>query len=209
MSKVGLTRSSQGPCPLMQGAGPAYNVPSVFDMENRLFSAPSRAGHVQTRDWLDFRWSAELSRAPGPGAFRHSTADRTGKWDAPIERLTSGLPQSKACQGSPAYTLGLPRNMLPHMDPMSSARRTPSVQSHEAFISDKHGKWSPVETILSQHRTSPTHSMALRTPYTGADLRFTCNPNSGVPGVGAYETEVRERRVFDLEFIVSESGFRV
>ena len=38
-----------------------------------------------------------------------------------------------------AYTMGLPRKMLPHMDPMSSARRTPSVQSYETFTTDKTG----------------------------------------------------------------------
>ena len=32
-----------------------------FFRENRLFSAPTRAGHVQTRDWIDFRqWFSQI-----------------------------------------------------------------------------------------------------------------------------------------------------
>ena len=106
MSRVGLERSKKGPRPVHESAGPAYNIPSVFDTDNRIFSSPTRAGHLQTREWLNYRSDVEACRNPGPGAFRHSTADRTGRWDAPIERLTSGLPQSQACQGGYAYTMG-------------------------------------------------------------------------------------------------------
>ena len=191
LARVGLERLGKGPWSVEEGAGPAYNVPSTFDPENRLFSSPTRAGHVQTRDWLDYRWEAARNRNPGPGSFEHTTTDRTGKWDAPIERLTSGLPQSKACQGSFAYTMGLPRKMLPHMDPLSSARITPSVQTHESFTFDKTGKAITfLETCLSGVKASPTPRIAQKTPYTGGDLMFTRDPNNGVPGVGSYEAEV-------------------
>jgi len=191
MARVGLMRSSQGPRPVEESAGPAYNVPSTFDMDNRFFSATCRAGHVQTREWLDYRWDVELNRNPGPGAFAHMTVDRTGRWDAPIQRITSGLPSSKACQGTYAYTMGLPRKMLPHMDPLSPTRMTPSVQSYESFTTDKTGKAITfLESRLStQSGGGPAYRIALKTPYTGADLRFTRDPNNGVPGVGTYETE--------------------
>jgi hypothetical protein len=192
MARVGLERSRKGPRPVQDGAGPAYNVPSTFDSENRLFSSPTRAGHVQTRNWLDYRKDAERNRTPGPGSFKHSTTDRTGKWDAPIERLTSGLPQSKACQGSYAYTMGLPRKLLPHMDPLSSARITPSVQTYESFTTDKTGKAITfLEACLSGVSAPPTPRIAQKTPYHSYDLMFTCDPNNGVPGVGSYETEVK------------------
>lgn len=190
MAKVGLMRSSKGPYPIDQGAGPAYHIPSVFDPNNRLFSAPTRAGHVQTRDWIDYRFEVEAGRNPGPGTYSQKVPDRTGKWDAPIERLTSGMPNSKACQGSYAYTMGLPRKMMPHMDPMSDARRTPSVQTYESFVADKTGKsLTFLETRLSTVQTSPTHKIALKTKYTGGDLMFTRPPDNGVPGVGAYDQE--------------------
>ncbi len=45
---------------------------------------------------------------PGPGTYRHMSPDRTGKWEAPIERVTSGPLQSKACQG-----ISLPHSLPP------------------------------------------------------------------------------------------------
>jgi len=192
MSRVGLERSKKGPRPVHESAGPAYNIPSVFDTDNRIFSSPTRAGHLQTREWLNYRSDVEACRNPGPGAFRHSTADRTGRWDAPIERLTSGLPQSQACQGGYAYTMGLPRKMLPHMDPLSSARMTPSVQTYESFTTDKTGKAITfLESKLSTFSAPDTPKIALKTAYTGADLKFTRDPDNGVPGVGSYDMEVR------------------
>jgi len=190
MANVGLSRSAEGPVPVDTGAGPAYRIPSAFDPDNRLFSATTRVGHVQTRDWIDYRFEVEAGRNPGPGTYNHRAPDRTGKWDAPIERLTSGLPNSKACQGSYAYTMGLPRNMLPHMDPMSPARRTPSVQTYESFATDKTGEGLTfLETRLSTTRGAPAHNIALKTKYTGGDLMFTRDPDNGVPGVGAYDQE--------------------
>ena len=81
--------------------------------------------------------------------------------------------------------------MLPHMDQLSSARITPSVQTYESFTLDKTGKAITfLETCLSGVKAPPTPRIAQKTPYTGGDLMFTRDPNNGVPGVGSYEAEV-------------------
>lgn len=194
-----------------------------FFRENRLFSAPTRAGHVQTRDWIEFRqWFSQIfllflsllcicvlvlldffpamsyshcsacllcllhdekeqkkkilknyrvckiyngnehksdfseylcrhgvetgqdnaqatpgswKTTPGPGTYRHMSPDRTGKWEAPIERVTSGPLQSKACQG-----ISLPHSLPPlplsaSLSPIFLSSRWQSIHPYLSILS--------------------------------------------------------------------------
>ena len=179
MTRAGLTRAakgSYGAARLQQsdheGTGPAYHIPSTFDMDNQFFAAKFRAGHVQTRDWLDYRTTAEatLAGAPeevGPGSYEY-------------------VPQE-----STAYSLGTPLPLLPHQDPLSSARLTPSAGAYELLATDKTGKSTTFREsmTLSSYPTTPTVRIAAKTPYNSFDTKFVRVADKDVPGVGSYNMQ--------------------
>ena len=72
---------------------------------------------------------------PGPGTYRHMSPDRTGKWEAPIERVTSGKLQSKACQG-----ISLPHSLPPlplsaSLSPIFLSSRWRSIHPYLSILS--------------------------------------------------------------------------
>lgn len=72
---------------------------------------------------------------PGPGTYRHMSPDRTGKWEAPIERVTSGPLQSKACQG-----ISLPHSLPPlplsaSLSPIFLSSRWQSIHPYLSILS--------------------------------------------------------------------------
>lgn len=159
------------------GPGPAYDLPSAFEVSQ------STACKLGSKAWLNYLKASEAGTTPGPGTYEHAGVNAETNTLILVEGAGSS---AKACVPGPAWSHGMPRPLLPHMDALSSARLTPGPY-YASYAPDRTGLGTTIREDKVKP-SSPAFSMRVKTPYSGADGWVGAIPSADdIPGPGTYE----------------------